>query len=109
MTQFRLTRQAEQSLVEIARWTFETFGERQAINYQRDILDRCAKIATGAIPSQSCATLVQDSRAELRFVRCGKHHIVFAEINGAVLIIDFIHMRADLPAKLASLGDELLH
>ncbi|EDP60936.1 hypothetical protein BAL199_00120 [alpha proteobacterium BAL199] len=30
---WRLTRQAERSLVEIARWTLETFGPRQAEAY----------------------------------------------------------------------------
>ena len=38
---FRLTRRAEASLIEIARWTIETFGARQAEIYEEELLARC--------------------------------------------------------------------
>ncbi len=44
---WRLTRQAERSLVEIARWTLATFGPRQAEAYEAEPVARCAAIASG--------------------------------------------------------------
>ena len=44
---FRLTRRAEASLIEIARWTIEKFGTRQAELYEADLLARCDAIVQG--------------------------------------------------------------
>ena len=44
---FRLTRRAEASLVEIARWTIETFGFKQAELYETELLSRCKAILNG--------------------------------------------------------------
>ena len=104
---WRLTRQAERSLVDIARWTIETFGQRQATAYEEDLITRCRAIADGAAPSQSCRRLIDpDLPEDLRFTRCGQHFIVFADNPDAVIIIDFLHARSDLPGKLARRGDE---
>ena len=44
---WRVTQQAEQSLLDIAPWTVETFGPRQADAYEQDILDKMDDIAGG--------------------------------------------------------------
>ena len=54
----RLTRRAEASLVEIARWTIETFGAAQASAYEAELLERCQAILDGRAYSRSCAALV---------------------------------------------------
>tara|TARA_B110000208_G_scaffold174085_1_gene218488 strand:+ start:636 stop:803 length:168 start_codon:yes stop_codon:yes gene_type:complete len=51
---WQLTPQAEQSLMEIAQWTFDTFGPRQADAYELDILDRLDAITDGVAHSQGC-------------------------------------------------------
>ena len=103
---WRLTRQAEASLVEIARWTLETFGPRQAAAYEDDLIARCAEIAAGTAVSQDCRRLIApDLPEDLRFTRCGQHFVVFIEDPAQVVIVDFLHGRADLPARLASLPD----
>ena len=103
---WRLTRQAEASLVEIARWTLYTIGPRQATAYEEDLIARCTEIADGTAPSQDCRRLIaQDLPEDLRFTRSGQHFIVFIEDATQVIIVDFLHSRADLPGKLAALPD----
>jgi toxin ParE1/3/4 len=103
---WRLTRQAEASLVEIARWTFETFGPRQAAAYEDDLISRCCEIADGTALSRDCRRLIAPDLAEdLRFSRSGQHFIVFIEDAAQVIIVDFLHSRSDLRRKLAALPD----
>tara|TARA_B100001146_G_C16118460_1_gene406883 strand:- start:309 stop:644 length:336 start_codon:yes stop_codon:yes gene_type:complete len=99
---FRLTRRAEASLVEIARWTIETFGLRQAERYEAELLDRCEAILNGQAHSRSCAALVDDA-ADLRFIRAGEHFVVFLEQPDELVIVDVLHSRSDLPSHVAAL------
>jgi len=101
---WRLTRQAEASLLDIALWTIKTFGPRQAQAYEEDLVARCSGIASGSVSSQNCREIIDpDLKEDLRFVRSGQHFIVFVEYNNSIIIVDFIHGRNDLPTKLASL------
>lgn len=103
---WRLTRGAETALVDIARWTYETFGPRQAEAYEDDLIAACRDIAAGRGVSHDCRRLIDPGLAEdLRFTRCGQHFIVFIEDPAQVIIVDFLHSRCDLPGKLAALGD----
>lgn len=102
---WRLTRQAEASLLEIALWTLDTFGPRQAAAYEDDLIGRCRDIASGIAVSQAWWQLISPDLAEdLRFARSGQHFIVFIEDAEQVIIVDFLHGRSDLPGKLASLA-----
>lgn len=107
---WRLTRAAEVSLIDIARWTFDTFGPRQANAYEEDLIASCRDIAVGTVLSQDCRRLIDPDLAEdLRFTRCGQHFIVFVEDPDQVIIIDFLHSRSDLPGKLAALRGPKTH
>ena len=99
---FRLTRRAEASLVEIAKWTIATFGPRQADLYEVELLERCQAILRGQAHSRSCAVLVDDA-ADLRFARAGEHFLVFLDRPNEVIIIDILHSRSDLPRHVAAL------
>ena len=99
---FRLTRRAEASLVEIARWTIETFGQRQAEFYEVELLSRCEAILTCQVHSRSCAVFVDDAE-DLRFVRAGEHFLVFLDRADEVIIVDILHSRSDLPRHVAAL------
>jgi plasmid stabilization system protein ParE len=55
---WRLTWQAEVSLTEIARWTQETSGSRQATAYADDRIAHCAEIAAGTAVTQDCRHLI---------------------------------------------------
>ncbi|WP_420962307.1 type II toxin-antitoxin system RelE/ParE family toxin [Brucella sp. IR073] len=103
---WRLTRRAEASLNDIARWTNETFGPRQAAAYEEDLIARCAAIAAGTVISQSCRRIIHPALSEnLRFARAGQHFVIFVEDAEQVAIIDFLHSRTDLARRLAALGD----
>ena len=103
---WRLTRQAGASLVDIALWTLETFGPRQAAAYEEDLIGRCIEIAGGSAMSQGCRRLVDPELPEdLRFTRTGRHFIVFVEDADQVTIVDFLHARSDLPRRLAALAN----
>ncbi len=80
----RLTRRAEASLIEIAKWTIETFGTKQADLYETELLNRCQAILNGQAHSRSCSVLI-DGAEDLRFVRAGEHFLVFL---GAVDVQD---------------------
>jgi plasmid stabilization system protein ParE len=104
---WRLTRQAEASLLDIALWTLETFGPRQAQAYEEDLIARCSGIASGSVPSQSCRAIIDPAlKEDLRFARSGQHFIVFIEDDTRVIIVDFLHGRSNLPAKLVSLAKQ---
>ena len=102
---WRLTRQAEASLAGIATWTLETFGSRQAEAYEEDLLARCIAIADGTAPSQSCRQIIDpDLPEDLRLTRSGQHFIVFIENPETIIIVDFLHGRSNLAARLARLS-----
>lgn len=98
----RLTRQAEESLVEIARWTIQNFGPRQADLYEAEIIDRCESIAKGNVLSRSCSILVDDAE-NLRFTRAGEHFLVFLYQPDEVFVVEILHSRSDLPHHVAAL------
>lgn len=103
---WRLTRVAEASLIDIARWTLETFGPRQAEAYEEDLIAACREIAAGTALSRDCRRLIEpDLPEKLRFTRCGQHFVVFLEDPAQVIIVDFLHGRSDLPKRLAALPD----
>lgn len=99
---FRLTPRAEFSLVGIARWTEETFGPRQADLYAEALIARCDAIARGDLPGRSCAVFVAGA-AELQYARAGEHFVVYLDRPDAVIVIDFLHSRSDLPRRVAAL------
>ncbi|MEO0712288.1 MAG: type II toxin-antitoxin system RelE/ParE family toxin [Pseudomonadota bacterium] len=99
---FRLTRRAEASLVEIARWTIDTFGEHQAEQYEAELLARCEAILSGQAHSRNCSILV-DGAEDLRFIRAGEHFLVFLDRPDEIIIVDILHSRCDLPRHVATL------
>ncbi len=100
---FRLTRQAEDSLFQIARWTIENFGIEQAELYQEELIARCNALARGEVSSRSCAILA-DGADDLRYVRAGEHFLVFLDRPDMVVIVDILHSRSDLPRHIAALA-----
>ena len=104
---WRLTRAAEASLIDIARWTVETFGSRQAAAYEEDLITSCRNIAAGEAKTQDCRRLIDPYLQEdLRFARAGQHFVIFIEDADQVIIVDILHGRADLPRRLAHFSAE---
>jgi toxin ParE1/3/4 len=102
---WRLTQQAELSLVDIALWTFETFGPRQADAYEQDILAKMDDIAAGVAHTQSCRAIFGADLAEdVRFTRVGAHYLIYVEYQHSFVLLDLLHQRVDLPRHLAHLA-----
>lgn len=100
---WRLTPRAEEALVEIALWTIRRFGMAQADAYEAELVGRCDALARGDLPGQDCALLAGQGAEGLRFIRAGRHFVVYAELAGEIVVLDEIHGRADLPQRLRAL------
>lgn len=108
MKLWRLTPRAEESLVDIALWTLETFGPRQAEIYENELLDRCVALATGRAASRDCSILLgADRDVDLRYARAGEHFLVFLDLSDELVIIDILHGKSDLPARIAAIQARL--
>ncbi|MDU9007204.1 type II toxin-antitoxin system RelE/ParE family toxin [Sedimentitalea todarodis] len=99
---FRLTRRAEDSLVEIARWTIQNFGSEQADFDEAEIIDRCEAIARGPTLSRSCSILVDEAQ-ELQFARAGEHFLVFLDQADEAIVVEILHSRSDIPRHVGAL------
>lgn len=101
-----LTRHAEAALRDIAIWTVGTFGKRQAEAYAEDLIEKCQALADGIAISRDCRRLIDpDLPEDLRFARSGQHFVVFVDGPDRLIVVDFLHVRSDLPAGLAALGE----
>jgi toxin ParE1/3/4 len=100
---WRLTPRAEDALVEIALWTVARFGAAQAEAYEAELIRRCDALSSGDLAGQDCSLLAGPGAEGLRFIRAGRHFVVYVEIGDEVVVIDVIHGRADLPRRLKAL------
>jgi plasmid stabilization system protein ParE len=99
---WRLTPRAEDALVEIALWTIRRFGPGQADIYEAELIARCEALARGDLAGQDCSVLAGEGRG-LRFIRAGRHFVVYTVLGEEVVVLDVIHGRADLPRRLKAL------
>ncbi|MEM8654398.1 MAG: type II toxin-antitoxin system RelE/ParE family toxin [Pseudomonadota bacterium] len=100
----RFSAQAEIALLEIAAWTTEKFGPRQADTYRRELIARTDAIAQGTAHRRSCAALAPAGRG-LFYVAAGEHFLLYEESAVSIVIVDIVHSRSDLPAHLSQLGE----
>jgi toxin ParE1/3/4 len=104
---WRLTPQAEQSMFEIAQWTFQTFGPRQADAYEQDILDRLDAIVVGIAHNRSCQSLLdKKTERDVRYTHVGSHYLSYAEYDEHFVLLDVLHQRVDLPRRLAHIASK---
>ncbi|MBV0912584.1 type II toxin-antitoxin system RelE/ParE family toxin [Rhodobacteraceae bacterium ASV31] len=98
------TPRAEARLRDIARHTLETFGAHQAQKYEALLIERCAMLASGRVPSRSCSSITRDtSDTDLLYARAGEHFLIHAIEDDEVTIIDILHTRSDLPRWIAAI------
>lgn len=99
----RFTRLAEDSLAQIADWTIETFGVRQAEIYEQELLDRCGAIADGTAHNRDCSILAPEGQG-MAYTTAGEHFLIHIETSDAIIIVDVLHSRSDLPEKIRALS-----
>jgi toxin ParE1/3/4 len=100
---WRLTPRAEDALVDIAVWTLDRFGQAQVDAYEGEILGRCEALARGDLAGQDCSVLAGPGADGLRFIRAGRHFVIYVEIGAEIVVLDVIRGRADLPRRLKAL------
>ncbi len=101
---WRLTERASARLVEIAEWTLDTFGDRQARSYEAEIIDRCNAVANGEAHVRKARTAIDPALPDDMFLtRAGTHLMVFIDRPDGIIIVDFLHPRQDMPRRLAEM------
>lgn len=108
MKQVRFTPRSRRSLVSIAEWTIEVFGPAQAERYQEELIQRISALAKGELPhGRPCGQLIEGSEAVagLKYLREGRHFIIFREAVDELIVLDFIHGARDLERLLSQLSD----
>ncbi len=95
---------AEETLEEIFIYSFEHFGEAQAIRYRDALFARLDALAEDRPPhGRPCEALVGDDAPNgVFYVKQGSHFIVYRTIAEEIFVVDFIHERRDLPTMLAA-------
>lgn len=75
MKPWRLTPQAEQSLVDIAAWTFDRFGEAQALAYRDGLIKRIGALAAGSPPHPQIKSTTNSGRVWFMILRRITEHV----------------------------------
>lgn len=98
---------AEAKLTDIALWTIETFGARQADHYLSALLDRCDDILQGNVHLRTAASFSEQfPETQLMLAKAESHFVVFAELGDECVVFDFLHERSDLQQRLQELVDK---
>lgn len=97
MAEYELAPAAALDLLDIARYTLETWGLEQAERYESLLESHFQDLARG----EARTKVPIDSRPELTSSRC-EHHYVFALVRDGLppLIVAVLHEKMDLMARL---------
>jgi plasmid stabilization system protein ParE len=102
----RLTRRAADTLSEIADWTFANFGAGQAEIYRIELIETCQGLITPSPTERRIHGFGAAPAGEVFYVRTAMHFIIFRRTGQEVAILDFLHVRSDLAARLEALAKE---
>jgi len=99
MTLYELTKDAENDLKEIARYTLNNHGIKQLQLYRGKIKDKLNKIAHGEVMARSFS----ETLPQVLVTRC-EHHLIFyiTESREKPVIIGIIHENRDIVSHIKS-------
>ena len=80
MTDFRLTLEAKEDLIQIWSFTDEKWGTAQADHYVEGLEYCFAEL--DELPSHGCRELVPDTQSDVRFYRYQSHYVFFRKVPG---------------------------
>lgn len=89
MARFRLSRRAEDDLLNIGSYTLDAWGEDQAIRYLDQVEDCCRTLAGNRRLGRKC----DEVRVGLRRAECGRHVVFYREEAGGILVSRILHQR----------------
>jgi toxin ParE1/3/4 len=87
---YTLSRTADSDLRQIARYTFETWGEQQALKYTQSLLDCFQRLADSPLLGRPSDDVSQG----LRRIEQGRHVVFYRELSAGVRIIRILHCSA---------------
>lgn len=93
-----LTRTAENDLVEIVRYTLETWGPDQLDVYRQRLETRLASLVQFPELGRSHPML----RGDFRYIVEGRHYLFYRIAGGDIEVLRFLHCQCDLAEKLAA-------
>jgi len=96
MAEYRLSEKASYDLDDIADYTFETFGERQADKYGSELLNIFVALAARPFMGRPANELAP----ELRSYPFQAHVIYYAVETNGVLIVRILHRSRDAKRHL---------
>lgn len=92
--------EADESLREIFRYTFDRWGEEQARKYLEQLRDAC----NGLSENPSLGRLLRCMRdMELRQIQVGRHIVIYALRPADILVLAVLHDAMNLAARRKSL------
>ena len=97
MPEFKFTRKALQDLTDIWNYTFDTWSEKQADIYYKELLKECKVISKNPSIGKSYTRI----NNQLKGHQVNKHLIFYQVIsNNDIKIIRILHERMDLKRRL---------
>lgn len=92
MRAFRFSRRAASGLTEIAEYTFDRWGEKQAIRYIDNLESCCKKLAD----NPGLGRAADKIRPGLQRIECSGHVVFYRQERAGILIARILH-RSMLP------------
>jgi len=96
MAEYRLSEKASYDLDDIADYTFETFGERQADKYSRELMNAFSMLAGRPFMGKTASELAP----ELRSHPFQAHVIYYVPETDGVFVIRVLHHSRDAKRHL---------
>ena len=93
-----LTRSAENDLADIAKYTLETWGEKQLEIYRYRLEERLDLLVDFPGLGKNHPML----RSDFRYVVEGKHYIFYRCVDADIEVLRFLHCRSDIISKLSA-------
>ncbi len=95
---YRLTRAAEEDLVDIALYTIGAWGKEQLEIYRNRLEERLALLVEFPELGRSHPMLHSD----FRYVVEGEHYIFYRRVGKDIEVLRFLHCRSDIMTKLSA-------
>ncbi len=89
MTDYRVTLEAKEDLIQIWNFTDEKWGTAQADRYVEGLESCFASL--DELPTHGCRDLVLETQSDVRFYRYQSHYVFFRNVPGRVEILTIIY------------------
>jgi toxin ParE1/3/4 len=89
VAQFRFSRRAGADLLDIAAYTLETWGAKQAIRYIGDLEGLCRRLAGNPALGRRCDAV----RPGLRRMELGRHVVFYRQDGEGIRVSRILHQR----------------